>query len=310
MVLERQSALPPITVDTRRGPAAGPFLRERPDQKQYGVKEIFNRAKVSTAGWTPAGETGESAVRKALDQVVASRPFYRSQRLCHFLRLIVERMLQEPATGLKEYQIATKVYGRPSSFDPRIDPIVRVEGRRLRAKLEEYYQTEGRNDGFQICLPVGAYLPVIRRRKTSPTALKAAPDPIGNCIRIEPFVVDAPEGDGGRHDGMAEEIVHALYTEGLTVCVSGLNDPDQHVSAGDRAGARGMCPLLGGSVRREAAHIRVLSRLTLKDGQVIWCGSYSRSSGGDAEAAIARTMAADIRQVVSRSQFRSAALRR
>ena len=46
--------------------------------------------------------------------------------------------------------MGVEVFNKMESFDPRIDSIVRVEARRLRSKLERYYQTEGREDGVII----------------------------------------------------------------------------------------------------------------------------------------------------------------
>ena len=63
-----------------------------------------------------------------------------------FLQLVVCEALGGRAGDLKEYPIGVAVFDRPASFDPSIDPIVRVEARRLRAKLDNYYQGEGRGD--------------------------------------------------------------------------------------------------------------------------------------------------------------------
>ena len=52
-----------------------------------------------------------------------------------------------------------EVFDRPSSFDPRTDTIVRVEARRLRSKLKEYYEGEGRGDSVRIDFPKGSYVP-------------------------------------------------------------------------------------------------------------------------------------------------------
>ena len=61
---------------------------------------------------------------------------------------------------LKEYTIATEVFGRRSDYDPRIDSVVRVQAGRLRTKLQEYYTAEGKNDQIVIDLPKGHYHPV------------------------------------------------------------------------------------------------------------------------------------------------------
>ncbi len=61
--------------------------------------------------------------------------------------------------GIKAYAIAVDVFGRPQSFDPQSDPIVRVQARRLRAALEEYYAGEGRTNAVRFYLPRGTLHP-------------------------------------------------------------------------------------------------------------------------------------------------------
>lgn len=104
------------------------------------------------------------AVRAQLDKILASRPFSGADRATGFLRFVVDKTLSGEADQLKEYVLGVEVLGRKPSFDPRTDPIVRVEAGRLRARLEEYYQTEGSGDGLLITLPKGGYGPVFERR--------------------------------------------------------------------------------------------------------------------------------------------------
>jgi hypothetical protein len=72
----------------------------------------------------------------------------------------VEKTLANEEAHLKEYTIATEVFGRRSDYDPRIDSVVRVQAGRLRTKLQEYYTAEGKNDQIVIDLPKGHYHPV------------------------------------------------------------------------------------------------------------------------------------------------------
>ena len=60
--------------------------------------------------------------------------------------------------------IGLEVFDRREAFDPRVDSIVRVEARRLRYKLEEYYRTEGREDVIRIVLRKGSYVPIFEYR--------------------------------------------------------------------------------------------------------------------------------------------------
>jgi len=95
----------------------------------------------------------------------ASRAFFRSERMIRFLRYAVEQAAKGQGDKLKEYTLGVEVFDRRESYDPRIDAVVRVEARRVRGKLAEYYETEGRLDPVLIELPKGSYVPVFRRRE-------------------------------------------------------------------------------------------------------------------------------------------------
>jgi tetratricopeptide (TPR) repeat protein len=84
-----------------------------------------------------------------------------------FLRFAVEQSLLKPSASVKEYAVALAVYDKPESFDPRADPIVRVEASRLRAKLQEYYSTEGCDDAVVISIRKGRYSAIVRRNQTA-----------------------------------------------------------------------------------------------------------------------------------------------
>lgn len=102
-------------------------------------------------------------VRTALGRVLAADGFRNADRLTRFLRLTVEKALAGEAAELKEYRIGVDVYDRGADFDPRVDPIVRVEARRLRTKLSEYYEGPGSDDPVRILLPKGGYAPVFEQ---------------------------------------------------------------------------------------------------------------------------------------------------
>jgi len=109
-------------------------------------------------------------VRGALGRVLADEAFQNSERLSRFLRFVVERTLAGESDQLKEYRIGVEVFGRPSTYDPRLDPVVRLEARRLRAKLQAYYQAEGQQDPLRIEVPKGGYAPCFVAATTSPAA--------------------------------------------------------------------------------------------------------------------------------------------
>lgn len=106
-------------------------------------------------------------VKRALQRVLGSDPFLRSERLSHFLSYVVEKTLQGQSGDLKEYHIGVEVCGRKDSYDTRTDPVVRVEARRLRSALDLYYAHEGKEEAVQISVPKGGYVPCFSSRKAS-----------------------------------------------------------------------------------------------------------------------------------------------
>ena len=98
-----------------------------------------------------------AAVQEALERIVASVGFANSPRMSRFLRFVVEETVSGRAGDLKEYVVGLRVFDRPESFDPTVDPTVRVEASKLRAKLTRYYETEGRRDSLTIAIPKGHY---------------------------------------------------------------------------------------------------------------------------------------------------------
>src|SRR5713101_2631771 len=111
------------------------------------------------------------AVREELERVLASAGFARNERLCGFLRFVVEQMLAGKGDQLKESIIGVEVFGRPPDYDVRQDSIVRTEAAKLRTRLAGYYTGEGAVDAVVIGIPKGGYAPVVefvRRRGQSP----------------------------------------------------------------------------------------------------------------------------------------------
>lgn len=99
------------------------------------------------------------AVLAALQRLLVWPEILRSPQLGRFLDYIVRQTLDGNGQAIKAYSIAVDVFGRPADFDPQADPIVRVQARRLRSLLEDYYQGPGATDPAQIHLPVGRYIP-------------------------------------------------------------------------------------------------------------------------------------------------------
>ncbi len=191
-------------------------------------------APTSTFGAIPAAE-----IQDQMERILASRGFRSSARLQRFLRLAVERTLAGETDQLKEYAVGRDVFDRGADYDPRVDSIVRVEARRLRNKLREYYRTGGAAEPVVIEFPHGSYVPKFTR--VSPPALESMqhsdpassesekgpeglavvaslslaalsnvpPDPC--TIAVLPFSNLSPEPEQQYFcDGMTEDIINAL----------------------------------------------------------------------------------------------------
>ena len=104
------------------------------------------------------------AIREELGRILASPGFAKARQLRTFLSFLVEKTLAGDTENLKEYSIAVQVFGRDESFDPTADNIVRVEARRLRTRLAEYYASDGRFDPLLIDIPKGTYIPQFSTR--------------------------------------------------------------------------------------------------------------------------------------------------
>jgi hypothetical protein len=109
-------------------------------------------------------EIAQEAIREELSRILESSIFIQSDRLGRFLRYTVETTLAGEAETLKEYSIGTDVYERKPPYHPSVDSIVRSEARRLRSKLKEYYESEGKNDSVFIYYRPGSYVPAFRSR--------------------------------------------------------------------------------------------------------------------------------------------------
>lgn len=92
------------------------------------------------------------------EKILRSSRFNGSELLRNLLSYLAKRAVEHPGEAAKEYELAIEVLGRAPGFDPRLDSSVRVHTARLRAKLAEYYMSEGSEDALLLDVPKGAYL--------------------------------------------------------------------------------------------------------------------------------------------------------
>jgi len=103
-----------------------------------------------------------------IDTIIKSHSLRGSESLCKLLQYLAKQSLYHPEAPLKEYQIATEVYGRPADFDPQSDSTIRVQAGRLRLKLAEYYAGEGAADPIVVKIPKGSYHLTFEARPVEP----------------------------------------------------------------------------------------------------------------------------------------------
>jgi TolB-like protein len=218
-------------------------------------------------------------VREQMDRILSSAPFIQSSRMTRFLRFIVECSLDSRADALKEYLIGVEVFDRKPDYDPRVDPIVRVEARRLRSKLQAYYETRGSDDEWIIELPKGTYLPRFRARTAAAAESRVGADE--SSIVVLPFAnLSAQPENEYFSDGLTGELIHALTkVEGLRVVAwnsaAQLKSGSYDVKAiGRQLSVKTVC---AGSVRRSATRVRVLAQLIdTATGHYLWSETYDR----------------------------------
>jgi TolB-like protein/Tfp pilus assembly protein PilF len=227
-------------------------------------------------------------VRAQVDRILASRLFARSERLCRFLRFCVEQTLLERGDQLKEQLVGVEVFDRKGDYDPRTDPIVRVEAMRLRSKLKAYYTSAGRPDCLLIELPKGAYVPSFRMRSVSQPAIQSVrPQPSSNeaaqerSIAVLPFTNLTPDaGADYFSDGLTEELIHLLTRIPRLRVVAWSSMSQLRGREQDLAGIRQqlkVATVLRGSVRRTLGRVRVTAQLIdAESGAYLWSEAYDR----------------------------------
>ena len=256
-------------------------------EKQVPTPPLSSGKSLANSAADPVPAT---AVRDQLARVVNSPGFVSSVRLCRFLTHIVNRTIDGDIDSLKEFSIAMEVFDRTSEYDPNIDAIVRVEARRLRAKLKAYYEEgQGTVDPVLIGLRPGSYVPVFRWLDAQPAKhreeIGAAPPPGRICVAVLPFVNMSPEPEQDYFcDGISEEITNSLTrVSGLNVIArtsafhfKGANIDIREV--GQRLGAN---LVIEGSVRKAGEQLRITAQaIQTESGHHVWSETFRRELPG------------------------------
>jgi hypothetical protein len=236
--------------------------------------------------------TSPERVRAALEELLGWQGISRSPQLAELLRYVVEKTLSGEGSSIKAYSIAVDVFGRPADFDPQSDPIVRVQARRLRTLLEQFYEGKAGKVDVQIHLPLGRYIPEFREVSPPATEEIRAPEPASAPVddsRVERsqrmlsrFLLNAIFG-----------LVFTLLGVGLTVVVIRWVLPQQprlaaaipevpRVTIGTFDNLTGE-PVLDDDVQamasRLGAALRRFENLSVSDGGLILTGSVQDADG-------------------------------
>jgi len=217
--------------------------------------------------------SSQQAILALVRKIIASRSLARSERLARFLEFTVTETLAGNADQLKEFVIGVEVFGRTRDYDPRLDPIVRVEARRLRMKLRKYYDNEGRGDRLRIEFPKGGYVPTfspVRPEDRAPAAKRHA-------IAVLPFASES----GSDASGVAETLIAALVrmeTIRIVACNTPLKvnrTPRDYARFGDQLSVDAV--LEGSVVPAAQDRVRLTVRLVdVRDGAYLWAESFER----------------------------------
>ena len=204
-----------------------------------------------------------TAGRQELDRILASATFRQVDRLKRFLRFVALEALQGRGDQLKEYVIGVQVFDKTASFDPRADPIVRVQARRLRARLARYYRDEGAEDLVVLDLPKGGYAPVFKAREGAASARRSLGATLAgqNTIAVLPFADLSPGHDLDYFcQGLRQETIHRLAKlEALRV----LTTTPADIAPASRADGHldHVALLVTGSVRKSGDRLRTTIHL-------------------------------------------------
>ncbi|HEY1760614.1 MAG TPA: hypothetical protein VGG72_34885 [Bryobacteraceae bacterium] len=206
--------------------------------------------------------------------------FIHSERLVRFLRFTVEATLGGQAETLKEYLIGTHVYGRKPSYQPTEDSIVRSEARRLRRKLQEFYEDVGKNDPILIQYRPGSYVPAFQmRNKGTPTITMgglsdALDETAGLRVAVLPFFDLSKRSLSATCARLlTDDLIHDLVrTEGVRV-TNACSDGSGGSGSGDVSSLLKTLDahiVFEGTVGEDGNQLRVTIRVVNSEGLRIW----------------------------------------
>src|SRR5215831_7311803 len=130
-----------------------------------------------------------------LERILRSAALVTSPSLSRFLRYIVEETLAGRGSAIREYTLGVHVFDRGEDFNPRLDPIVRVQARNLRARIAKYYEGPGAEDPVRIELPKGTYVPIFHRVNEEPEVRVPEALAVGDAAAVAQMAQTPPLPD-------------------------------------------------------------------------------------------------------------------
>jgi len=284
----------------------------------------------------------EAAVRAELQAILASPVFANANRSRRFLDFTVQQALAAAQDSIKESVIGVEVFDRPD-FDPRADPIVRVEAGKLRTRLTEYYGSAGKNSSVIIDMPKGAYVPRFSLGEEIPFAAapakprkwlisaaigilvlagiswsfrtRSSPAPEIPAIAVLPFLnLTADIANEYFSDGLADQLTDSLaQIDGLHVAsrTSAFTFRGKTVDSIEIGRKLHVSAILEGSVQKSGERVRItLQLIQTRDGYHLWSQTFDRelkdvfSLQDEISRAVARVLKITLADDVSRKLSR------
>lgn len=215
-------------------------------------------------------------VQAALELMLASGLFNNAPRMSRLLRFLIDKAIAGAVRDTNEYAIGIEVFDRdPSVYSASEDPIVRVQIGRLREKLKSYYASRGADSDLEISIPIGSYMPVIRRKSVAAADIKPIP-----LLAIHPFKCISQHAEGiSFTQGLDEELKHQLYKVfgKIVVPYSYFMSADNDRRAVKHIPSIGVNRRLEGSIQVGADRIRASIRLVdTSVGCIAWSEQFDR----------------------------------
>ncbi|MDX8399420.1 MAG: hypothetical protein R8K20_04145 [Gallionellaceae bacterium] len=218
-------------------------------------------------------------VRADCDLILASDTFLKAPRMCRLLSFLVEKAISGEIHDTTEHAVGVAVFDKsPTAYNTNDDPIVRIQIGRLRKKLKDYYATVGGVAVFEITIPVGCYMPIIRPMNASYRTLKYPP-----VVAIQPFkCVSHHENGAFFTQGLYDELAYQLF-KALGKIVVGYSSPRSTDGKNERrtknrVSRAGVNHRLEGCVQIDAEFVKATIRLVdASTGYIAWSEQFNRN---------------------------------